>query len=792
VEREVSATQPLGGFNSGNGTTKTNITTATGGGGASDVRVLNDDYFHRIIVAGGGGGQGNTTGTGGHGGGLIGQDGQGSSANVGMGGTQSAPGVYPGGGDNKPATFGEGSDGPAGTTGGQGGGGWYGGSFGTRTNGGGAGGSGYVLTSTSYTPTGYFSAFPNYFFTNTVTARADESGFVPNPDLAGNGKVYITELCSFLLTASSSGTVNPATLCSGTTLTITTNAISNYLWSTGATTNSIVVAPTTNTVYSLTAMSPSNCMTTANLSVIVSSGVPVLTLAATPASVCVGDSVKLNATGAISYTWSNGVNNNQLFPPAQTSTYVVTGKNGCGTSTAAITVTALPLPVSISGAKNSVCAGSALSLTVTGATNYTWSTAHTTSVIVVAPTSATTYSVVGKKGSCTNTSTYSVSVNPLPVVQLTGSSMSVCAGNAVTLTASGGNNYTWTPSTLVPVGSSATDTPTGSVNYQVTGDNSFGCTSMGSHVVLVKPTPTITINSSQLVICPDASVTLTAGGSHTYSWNTGDQTKSLVVNPTTTTSYTATGTFTDTGCQASKSYTVKVDQPTLSATPSQTVCPGTALTLSASGSGQTWSNGQTNMFNSVTVTTPTMYSVTSKVLTANNLLCQASETVTLGMHAKPVVAATATRTEICRNERTILTASGADTYVWMNTNQSGSAHTFSSNIINTNTVSVIGTDVNGCKDTAAVVVKVSLCTGLGENGSSSLLIYPNPSVGKFTVKSENDIVVQIVNELGQVLIVAELNEQNERQIEISDLPKGIYFIQGENKNGRLKHKLLVE
>src|SRR5690606_2699983 len=134
--------QPLGGFNSGNTNTKTNLTGATGGGGASDVRVLLDNLYNRIIVAGGGGGQGNTSGSGGNGGGLVGQNGQGNVANVGQGGTQTAAGLYPAGNDAKPATFGEGGDGPSGTTGGQGGGGWYGGSFGTRTNGGGAGGSG--------------------------------------------------------------------------------------------------------------------------------------------------------------------------------------------------------------------------------------------------------------------------------------------------------------------------------------------------------------------------------------------------------------------------------------------------------------------------------------------------------------------------------------------------------------------------------------------------------------------------------------------------------------------------
>jgi hypothetical protein len=184
--------------------------------------------------------------------------------------------------------------------------------------------------------------------------------------------------------------------------------------------------------------------------------------------------------------------------------------------------------------------------------------------------------------------------------------------------------------------------------------------------------------------------------------------------------------------------------------------------------------------------------VTSKVLTGNNLLCQASGTVTLGMHPQPTVGVTATRTLLCRSEKTNLTASGADTYLWQNTNQSGSTQTFSSNVQITHTIGVIGTDLNSCMDTTQVMVRVTGCAGLTENGQSSVSVYPNPSTGKFTVKSEDDIVVQVLNELGQLLRVIELNEHNQRQVQISDLPKGIYFIQGESANGNLKHKLIVE
>ena len=164
------------------------------GGGASDVRVLVDDLYNRVIVAGGGGGSltNSTTGnpTTAHGGGLIG----GNGGTVTTGGTQTAGGISssylteP----TMQGTFGIGGNGNNGNTltlcGG--GGGWYGGGGGNP----GAGGSGYVLTSSSLKPVGYFAANANYYLTDDATIRYNELGFISNPDTTGNGFVRITKI----------------------------------------------------------------------------------------------------------------------------------------------------------------------------------------------------------------------------------------------------------------------------------------------------------------------------------------------------------------------------------------------------------------------------------------------------------------------------------------------------------------------------------------------------------------------------------------------------------------------
>jgi len=63
-------------------------------------------------------------------------------------------------------------------------------------------------------------------------------------------------------------------------------------------------------------------------------------------TICIGAPVTLNGSGAVSYTWTNGVTNGVAFNPTTTTTYTVTGTdaNGCQ-NTDQVTVTVNPLPV---------------------------------------------------------------------------------------------------------------------------------------------------------------------------------------------------------------------------------------------------------------------------------------------------------------------------------------------------------------------------------------------------------------------------------------------------------------
>jgi RHS repeat-associated protein len=141
-----------GGFNGGGSLDPNAPGTVGGGGGASDVRVGGSALSNRVLVAGGGGGAGTSAdavyGTGGSGGGLVGEtggDGDGQY-NGGGGGTQTAGGAA-GNTLALPGSLGQG--GSSQYQGGCGGGGYSGGGAGASSSsggsaGGGGGGSSYA------------------------------------------------------------------------------------------------------------------------------------------------------------------------------------------------------------------------------------------------------------------------------------------------------------------------------------------------------------------------------------------------------------------------------------------------------------------------------------------------------------------------------------------------------------------------------------------------------------------------------------------------------------------------
>ena len=139
-----------------------------------------------------------------------------------------------------------------------------------------------------------------------------------------------------------------ASVCTGTNTTLTATAAGTVVWNNGIL-NGVafpVVVGTTN--YIATATGVNGCTNTDTVS-ITGLALPQVN-AGSDQTICSGDFVTLNATGAVTYAWNNNVIDGVPFAPATTTSYTVTGTgaNGCdNTDNVTVTVNALPNAVAI-------------------------------------------------------------------------------------------------------------------------------------------------------------------------------------------------------------------------------------------------------------------------------------------------------------------------------------------------------------------------------------------------------------------------------------------------------------
>ncbi|MCX7697321.1 MAG: PKD domain-containing protein, partial [Bacteroidales bacterium] len=141
------------------------------------------------------------------------------------------------------------------------------------------------------------------------------------------------------------------------------NEMVRYIWSTGDTTQTIMVIPNSTSLYSVTVTNQDNCSTTAQLTVEVRPAPQIIVYPSKPV-ICKGDQVTLIATGASLYDWtpSTGLNTNVgsivVASPSENTTYRVEGIDlyGCKGETL-VTVEVKPIPnINFTSDMNQICA----------------------------------------------------------------------------------------------------------------------------------------------------------------------------------------------------------------------------------------------------------------------------------------------------------------------------------------------------------------------------------------------------------------------------------------------------
>ncbi|HKS22367.1 MAG TPA: IPT/TIG domain-containing protein [Thermoanaerobaculia bacterium] len=314
----------------------------------------------------------------------------------------------------------------------------------------------------------------------------------------------------------------PTTFCAGGSVTLTAAAgAASYLWSNGATTQSISV--NASGTFSVTATSAGGCSATSSpVTVTVNSAPPTPTITpGGPTNFCSGGSVTLTASAASSWHWSTGATTQSIVVTSSGSYSVtVTNGNGCSaTSTpAAVTVNAPPNPTITPSGPTTFCSGGSVTLTASAATSWLWSNGATTQSIAVSATGS--YSVTASDAAgCTATSAPTVvTVNPPPVVTISGPS-SICPNAGFTLDAGAGfTSYAWSTGATTRT---ITVSQTAATTYSVTVTSISGCSGSGSKTVSMGSGGTTTIAAPAAVpansIGNHASVTAGPAGT-TYAW----------------------------------------------------------------------------------------------------------------------------------------------------------------------------------------------------------------------------------------------------------------------------------
>jgi hypothetical protein len=307
----------------------------------------------------------------------------------------------------------------------------------------------------------------------------------------------------------------------------------------------------------------------------------------------------------------------------------------------------------------------------------------------------------------------------------------------------------------------------------------FGGGSYDNFLVKFFDCPSVSINTTSNNVCAGSTLSISAIGANSYTWNTSAIGSSIVVTPSVSTNYSVTGT---TGtCVSTNTIAINVNPlPSITAsTSSVAVCSGRTSCLFSSGATTyTWvgpcafiSTQQNPCFTFMS-SCSCGYTVTGTDTNG----CTNTATVCLNVNPNPTVTAVTSGSIICTGQTATLTSNGANTYTW-STSATGST-TAVSPTVNTN-YTVTGTDANGCINSASITQSVSACAGINElTGNAEIQIYPNPGTGLCVVSVGNlkqNTNITVFNTLGELILSKEIRSL-QTEINLSSFANGLYIV----------------
>lgn len=498
-------------------------------------------------------------------------------------------------------------------------------------------------------------------------------------------------------------TVANDTLCQGqsTQLTATAGGATglSYAW-TGAGLNNASIAnpiatPTQTTTYTCTVTHiASGCFLNQSVTVVVTTGYTAnagsdITLCST-----LGHHIVLqHNVPNPSYQWSPAPNLNAaniqsptiLIDATATYSVTITDLNGCAVSDQVTITRAFTGVPAQSPASGCVSTPPTLTAPQTGV-SYLWSTGAETASIIPTASGPHTVTITDAQG-CDVSTTFNVTLFPLPVVDL-GPDLALCGVTSQVINAGNpGSTYLWSNGA-----NTQQITVTASGTHSVTVTNSNGCSATDAIHIALNSFPVDPL--SDATTCETSPVSLNAGNiGSTYLWNTTATTQNI--SPTASGTYSVTVT-TAQNCSATFDAVVTlVPSVNVHLGNDTTICQGNAMTLDADNPGMTylWSTNATS--ETIIVNAAGTYSVV-----VSNGSCSATDVIVIGTDNAP---SDVLQDVIqCIGQPAVLDAGNVGcSYLW---NLGTTAQTLTVN--NSGTYSVTITNATGCSTVSDAVVQL--------------------------------------------------------------------------------------
>ncbi len=245
-------------------------------------------------------------------------------------------------------------------------------------------------------------------------------------------------------------TVDKDTICSGDTVLLMGGGGGAYKWNNGSTTSNIKVIPLITTSYTVhVSQGTTSCADSAEVTIFVN---PKITssLSLSGDSICPGTAATLTVNssgGPPNYVWNTGATTSSItVNPATTTTYYVLVGGVCANDSIGQVVTVVPYPAIVITSSDTVCKGSATTVTASGANSYLWNNGSTNNPLTVTVNSDTTLVVIGTSGQCSNHNGKTIDIYKPLVSKSAGDT--ICSGGTTTVgvLVSGGNHvytYSW-------------------------------------------------------------------------------------------------------------------------------------------------------------------------------------------------------------------------------------------------------------------------------------------------------------------------------------------------------------